>query len=118
MKKLRLYFFLSFIIMSCQDTLIKDKSPLSGLINEGDEKSLIIEKLADSYLEGNFGIAKDYFDPDGKHFFNNLEYNVDGIIDGYNFHSVLFTEIKHNNRDIYTSYFNNGKVITYHDFIW
>ena len=104
--------------MSCQDTLIKDKSPLSGLINEGDEKSLIIEKLADSYLEGNFGIAKDYFDPDGKHFFNNLEYNVDGIIDGYNFHSVLFTEIKHNNRDIYTSYFNNGKVITYHDFIW
>ena len=58
--------------MSCQDTLIKDKSPLSGLINEGDEKSLIIEKLADSYLEGNFGIAKDYFDPDGKHFFNNF----------------------------------------------
>ena len=118
MKELGLFFFLSLIIISCQDTLIKDKSPLSGLINEGDEKSLIIEKLADSYLKGNFGIAKDYFDPDGKHYFNNLEYNVDGIIDGYNFHSVLFTEIKHNNRDIYTSYFNNGKVVTYHDFIW
>ena len=51
MKKLRLFFFLSLIIISCQDTLIKDKSPLSGLINQGDEKSLIIEKLADSYLK-------------------------------------------------------------------
>ena len=52
------------------------------------------------------------------HYFNNLEYDVNGIIEGYNFHSILFNNIKHNNRDIYTSYFNNGKIITYHDFLW
>ena len=111
-------FFMSLIILSCQDSSKRNTSPLSGIINGSDEKSKIIEKLADSYLQGNFGIAKDYFEPDGKHYFNDLEYDVNGIIEGYNFHSVLFTEIKHNNRDIYTSYFNNGKVVTYHDFLW
>ncbi len=111
-------FFMSLIILSCQDSSKKNTSPLSGIINGSDEKSKIIEKLADSYLQGDFGIAKDYFVPDGKHYFNDLEYDVSGIIEGYNFHSVLFTEIKHNNRDIYTSYFNNGKVVTYHDFLW
>ena len=111
-------FFMSLIILSCQVNSKKNTSPLSGIINGNDEKSRIIEKLADSYLQGDFGIAKDYFEPDGKHYFNDLEYDVNGIIEGYNFHSVLFTEIKHNNRDIYTSYFNNGKVVTYHDFLW
>ena len=109
---------MALIIWSCQVNSKKDTSPLSGIINENDNKSKIVEKLADSYLQGNFDVAKDYFDPDGKHYFNNLEYDVNGIIEGYNFHSVLFTDIKHNDRDIYTSYFNNGKVITYHDFLW
>ena len=118
MKNLITYLLTGLIFLACQDNSKKDTSPLSGIINEKDEKSKIIEKLADSYLQGNFDIAKEYFAPDGKHYFNNLEYDVNGIIEGYNFHSVLFTEIKHNNRDIYTSYFNNGKVITYHDFLW
>ena len=118
MKNLIAYLLTGLIILACQDNSKKDTSPLSGIINEKDEKSKIIEKLADSYLQGNFDIAKEYFAPDGKHYFNNLEYDVNGIIEGYNFHSVLFTEIKHNNRDIYTSYFNNGKVVTYHDFLW
>ena len=118
MKNLITYLLTGLIILACQDNSKKDTSLLSGIINEKDEKSKIIEKLADSYLQGNFDIAKEYFVPDGKHYFNNLEYDVNGIIEGYNFHSVLFTEIKHNNRDIYTSYFNNGKVVTYHDFLW
>ena len=118
MKSLITCFFISLIILSCQDNSNINTSPLSGIINGNDEKSKIIERLADSYLEGDFGIAKDYFEPDGKHYFNDLEFDVSGIIEGYNFHSVLFTEIKHNNRDIYTSYFNNGKVVTYHDFLW
>ena len=118
MKNLIAYLLTGLIILACQDNSKKDTSPLSGIINEKDEKSKIIEKLADSYLQGNFDIAKEYFAPDGMHYFNNLEYDVNGIIEGYNFHSVLFTDIKHNNRDIYTSYFNNGKVVTYHDFLW
>lgn len=112
------YLIVALIIFSCQYESNKDISPLSGIINENDNKSKIVEKLADSYLQGNFDIARDYFDPEGKHYFNNLVYDVNGIIEGYNFHSVLFTDIKHNNRDIYTSYFNNGKIVTYHDFLW
>ena len=118
MKNSIIYFFMTLIILSCQDNSKKNTSPLSGIINGDDEKSKIVEKLADSYLQGDFGIAKDYFEPDGKHYFNDLEYDVNGIIEGYNFHSVLFNDLKHNNRDIYTSYFNNGKVVTYHDFLW
>lgn len=112
------YFLVALMILSCYDDSKKDISPLNGIINQNDDKSKIVEKLADSYLQGNFDIARDYFDPDGKHYFNNLVYDVNGIIEGYNFHSVLFTDIKHNNRDIYTSYFNNGKIVTYHDFLW
>ena len=100
MKNFVKYIIISLVIFSCQDASKKDNSPLSGIINENDNKSKIVEKLADSYLQGNFNIAKDYFDPNGKHYFNNLEYDVNGIIDGYNFHSILFTDIKHNNRDI------------------
>ena len=33
-------------------------------------------------LAGNFDIAREYFTPDGKHLFNNLEFDVDGIIEG------------------------------------
>ena len=112
------YLLVALMIFSCQYESKKDISPLSGIINENDNKSEIVEKLADSYLQGKFDIAKDYFDPDGKHYFNNLEYDVNAIIEGYNFHSILFTDIKHENRDIYTSYFNNGRIVTYHDFIW
>ncbi len=112
------YLLVALMIFSCHDDSKKNISPLNGIINENDDKSKIVEKLADSYLQGDFDIARDYFDPEGKHYFNNLVYDVDGIIEGYNFHSVLFNDIKHNNRDIYTSYFNNGKIVTYHDFLW
>jgi len=57
---------------------------ITGFINEDDSKSEIVVRLADSYLAGNFDIAREYFSPDGKHYFNNLEFDVDGIIDGYN----------------------------------
>tara|TARA_B100000575_G_scaffold150619_1_gene120066 strand:+ start:9707 stop:10213 length:507 start_codon:yes stop_codon:yes gene_type:complete len=112
------YLLVALMIFSCHDDSKKNISSLNGIINENDDKSKIVEKLADSYLQGDFDIARDYFDPEGKHYFNNLVYDVDGIIEGYNFHSVLFNNIKHNNRDIYTSYFNNGKIVTYHDFLW
>ena len=67
-----------------------------------NQKSYV--KLADSYLAGNFDIARDYFTQDGKHYFNNLEFDVDGIIDGYNSdHSLIFEDIKHNDRKVYTT---------------
>ena len=84
---------------------------ITGFIQDNDEKSDIVVKLADSYLAGNFDIARDYFTPDGKHYFNNLEFDVDGIIDGYNSHSLIFEEIKHNDRKVYTGTFtkSNGQ---------
>ena len=112
MKSLVRCFFISLVILSCQENSKKVTSPLSGIINENDDKSKIIEKLADSYLQGNFGIAKDYFEPDGKHYFNDLEYDVNGIIEGYNFHSVLYDDIKHIDPTVTTMYYNNGDVYT------
>ena len=91
---------------------------IAGFFQDNDEKSDIVVKLADSYLAGNFDIARDYFTPDGKHYFNNLEFDVDGIIDGYNSHSLIFEDIKHNDRKVYTGTFTDGTVETFHDFVW
>ena len=63
---------------------------IAGFFQDNDEKSEIVVKLADSYLAGNFDIARDYFTPDGKHYFNNLEFDVNGIIDGYNNKANVF----------------------------
>ena len=90
----------------------------SGFVQDNDDKSEIVVKLADSYLAGNFDIAREYFTPDGKHLFNNLEFDVDGIIEGYNSHSLIFKDIKHNDREVYTGYFTDGSVETFHDFNW
>ena len=37
----------------------------SGFVQDNDDKSEIVVKLADSYLAGNFDIAREYFTPDG-----------------------------------------------------
>ena len=116
MKK-NLIIIFSVIILSCGQTSEKKDNNI-GIIQNDDQKSLIVQKLADSYLKGNFDIARDYFLPDGKHYFNDLEYDVDGIVEGYNFHSVLFENIKHNDRKIYTGYMDDGTIQTFHDFNW
>ena len=64
MKKLITCFFMALITWSCQVNSKKDTSPLSGIINENDNKSKIVEKLADSSFKGTLDLAKDYFDPD------------------------------------------------------
>ena len=103
----------AFIFLSCDQNNLNH-----GVMQNDDEKSLIVEKLADSYLSGSFDVAKEYFSVDSKHFFNDLEYDVDGIVDGYNSHSLIFNDIKHNDRKIYTGYFSDGSIQTYHDFNW
>ena len=90
----------------------------SGFVQNNDLKSEIVVKLADSYLAGNFDIARDYFSSDGKHYFNNLEFDVEGIIDWYNSRSLIFSDLKHNDRKVYTGYFSDGSVQTFHDFNW
>ena len=106
------FLIMTFIFISCD---MGDN--YKGFVQDNDTKSAIVVELADSYLAGNFDIAREYFTPDGKHFFNNLEFDVDGIIDGYNSHSLIFKDIKHNDREVYTGYFNDGSVETFHDFI-
>ena len=112
MKKL-LFIVLSIIFISC-DQIANN----SGFVQNNDTKSAVVVKLADSYLAGDFNIARDYFTADGKHYFNNLEFDVNGIIEGYNSHSLIFKDIKHNDRKVYTGYFNDGSVQTFHDFNW
>ncbi|MGA0049311.1 MAG: hypothetical protein ACO3GY_08885 [Flavobacteriaceae bacterium] len=113
----QIIFLFSLTLISCNPSTAEKKDTY-GIIQNEDNKSLVIEKLADSYLAGNFDIARDHFTPDSKHFFNDLIFDVEGIIEGYNFHSILFDDIKHNNRQIYTGYFSDGSVETFHDFNW
>ena len=112
MKKF-LTLILGLVIVSCNQNQTNH-----GVMQNDDDKSLIVEKLADSYLAGNFDMAREYFSEDGKHYFNDLEFDVDGIIEGYNSHSLIFNDIKHNDRKIYTGYFSDGSVETFHDFNW
>ena len=112
MKRIFLLFTVLFLV-SCNL-----EENIAGFFQDNDEKSDIVVKLADSYLAGNFDIARDYFTQDGKHYFNNLEFDVDGIIDGYNSHSLIFEDIKHNDRKVYTGTFTDGTVETFHDFVW
>ena len=108
---------IAFLVLSCQGVKI-DPSPMSGTINQGDEKTAIVKKLAQAYQDGNFDIAKEYFTADGLHYFNNIEYTAEEIIDGYNFHSILFDDLKHIEPHITTMYYNNGDVFTNHWSDW
>ena len=87
MKNILLMLLASFLFVSCNNSVNVDTSEWSGITNQNDEKSKIVEKLAKGYTDGDFGIAKDYFTPDGEHKVNNDVYTVEEIINGYNFHS-------------------------------
>ena len=75
-----------------------------------DEKTVIIEKLAKAYTEGNFDMAKDYFAEGGVHYVNNDEYTNDEVIAGYNFHSLLYDEMEHLTPWVTTMYYNDGSI--------
>ena len=113
MNKISVLLVLTLFFISCQNNT-QDTSPWSGRIDENDEKTAVVKKLAQAYQDGNFDIAKEYFTEDGIHFFNNIEYTTDQIIEGYNFHSVLYDDLKHVDPMITTMYYNNGEVYTNH----
>ena len=112
MKKTILFLFSIALFIACDSGVKIDPSPMSGTINQGDQKTAIVEKLAAAYRAGTFEEAKEYFTSDGIHYVNSVEYTTDEIIDGYNFHSVLYDEIKHIDPTVTTMYFNNGDVYT------
>ena len=60
--KQKILLIFSFVIFSCSQ-INEKKDNNVGIIKNDDQKSLIIEKLADSYLQGNFNIAREYFKP-------------------------------------------------------
>ena len=76
--------FIAFMFIACDNTQSN-----AGVVKNDDSKSEIVVKLADSYLAGNFDLAREYFSADSKHYFNDLEFDVDGIIEGYNSHSLM-----------------------------
>ena len=118
MKNILLMLLASFLFVSCNNSVNVDTSEWSGITNQNDEKSKIVEKLAKGYTDGNFGIAKDYFTPDGEHKVNNDIYTVEEIINGYNFHSLLYDEMQHIDPVITTIKYNNGEVYTNHWSDW
>ena len=94
------------VISSCQEKSIKNDAPLSGIIDQENEKTIIVEKLAQGYVNGKFEVAEEYFTEDGIHRVNDAEYSTEEIITGYNFHSVLFDDIKHNDPWVTTMIYN------------
>ena len=110
MKNLITLIIFSTILFSCNSPI--DSSPWSGTINQNDEKTKIVEKLAKGYERGEFEIAREYFSPDSKHMVNMQVFNVDQIIDGYNFHSVLYDKIKHIDPVVHTTKYNNDSIFT------
>ena len=111
MKKIIFLFGLVITILSC-DTKQLDTAPLSGSMNESDQKTAVVRKLAQAYRNGSFEDAKEYFTSDGIHYVNNVKYTTDEIIEGYNFHSVLYNDIRHIEPTVTTMYYNNGDVYT------
>jgi len=111
MKKI-IYLISLSILLSCNQSVKIDTAPLSGIINQSDEKTKIVEKLEKAYTTGIFGLANEYFTPDGVHMVNDVVYTTEEIIKGYNFHSLLFDELKHNDPYITTMFYNNGNTFT------
>ena len=111
MKK-HIYYLAIGFLLSCNESMKIDTAPLSGTINQSDEKTKIVEKLGKAYTTGTFELANEYFTPDGVHRVNDVVYSTKEIIDGYNFHSLLFDDLKHNDPYITTMFYNNGDVFT------
>ena len=111
MKKIILSYVL-LALTSCQNNKLTDNSDWAGFSTQNDEKTKIVEKLAKGYERGEFEIAREYFSPDSKHMVNMQVFNVDQIIDGYNFHSVLYDKIKHIDPVVHTTKYNNDSIFT------
>tara|TARA_B100000886_G_scaffold228564_1_gene159394 strand:+ start:572 stop:1087 length:516 start_codon:yes stop_codon:yes gene_type:complete len=111
MKKISILTLL-IICISCQNNQMGDKSDWAGVTTQNDEKTKIVEKLAKGYEQGKFEIAREYFSPDGKHMVNLESYTVDEIIEGYNFHSVLYDDLEHIDPVVHTTVYNNDSVFT------
>ena len=111
MKKNLIILLVATLFISCQNVKV-DPAPMSGTINQSDEKTAIIVKLAKAYEAGTFEEAREYFTSDGKHYFNSTVYTTDQIIEGYNFHSVLYDNLEHVDPTVTTMYYNNGEVYT------
>ena len=53
MKKI-IYYLAIGALLSCNESIKIDTAPLSGTINQSDEKTKIIEKLGKAYTTGTF----------------------------------------------------------------
>ena len=107
-----IYYLAIGVLLSCNESIKIDTEPLSGTINQSDEKTKIVEKLGKAYTTGTFELANEYFTSDGEHRVNDVVYSTEEIIEGYKFHSLLFDELKHNDPHITTMFYNNGNIFT------
>ena len=84
-------------------------------INEEIDKGIL---LAKAYVEGNFEIAAKYMAEDAINLVNGVEYSKDDWIAGYKRDQEVFDNIQHNNDNITTMYYNNGRIFTNHWLTW
>ena len=116
MKKIIL--LVSLILVSCSQGVSVDSGDWSGTINVNSEESKIIQKLAAAYVDGNFEITSDYLADDAIHLVNGVEFTNEEWVAGYKQDQEVFDNIKHNDLNITTMYYNNGKVFTNQWLTW
>ena len=116
MKKLIL--LISLVIVSCSQGVTVDDGDWSGTINANSEESKIVEKLAAAYVNGNFEIAMDHLAEGAVHEVNGVEFTNEEWVAGYKQDQEVFDNIKHNDANITTMYYNNGRVFTNHWLTW
>ena len=116
MKKIIL--LLTLLLMSCSEGVKVDTGEWSGTINANSEESKIVEKLAAAYVNGNFEIAAEYMADDAVNLVNGAEFSKEQWIAGYKQDHDVFDNIKHNEPNITTMYYNNGRIFTNHWLTW
>ena len=109
---------IAIMLASCSQGISVDKGDWSGTINSNSEESKVIEKLGAAYVNGNFEIAADYLADDAVHSVNGVEFTNEEWVAAYKQDQEVFENIKHNDPNITTMYYNNGKVFTNHWLTW
>ena len=100
--------------LSFLDKHAVDVDEILAAANISYTKALSIETTAKQLAE----IANEYLADDAVHLVNGVEFTNEEWVAGYKQDQEVFDNIKHNDANITTMYYNNGKIFTNHWLTW
>ena len=114
MKKLFLLLCLSTLIVACNQNTnqSKDDNPMSGYIKGDDLYTQGVHKFMKAYTDNNINAAADIFAENAIFAVNDAKMSIDDMMNGFAAGHQFFDNISHNNVDIATMYYNDGKIFT------